>query len=77
MYINLSLSGTWELRIDLQDFKHTKQFAKYSSFQVLSESEKYKLVLGPFTKGNAGEGGHYWSYPAFIQTVVAAILITI
>ncbi|KAM4663936.1 ficolin-1-like [Discoglossus pictus] len=45
----------WELRVDLQDFKNTKYFAKYSSFQVLGEDEKYKLVLGNFKEGNAGD----------------------
>ncbi|XP_075041749.1 ficolin-1-like isoform X2 [Mixophyes fleayi] len=51
----LTSSGTWELRIDLQDFNNTKEFAKYSSFKVLGESEKYKLLLGNFIAGNAGD----------------------
>ncbi|KAM4663915.1 ficolin-1-like [Discoglossus pictus] len=50
----ITSSGTWELRIDLQDFQNTKHFAKYSSFQVLGEEEKYKLLLGDFKEGNAG-----------------------
>ncbi|KAM4696071.1 ficolin-1-like [Rhinophrynus dorsalis] len=50
----LTASGKWELRIDLQDFQHTKIFAKYASFQVLGEAEKYKLILGAFTAGNGG-----------------------
>ncbi|CAH2329780.1 Hypothetical predicted protein, partial [Pelobates cultripes] len=49
----LTSAGTWELRIDLKDFENTKQFAKYASFQVLGESEKYKLLLGAFKNGNA------------------------
>ncbi|KAM8934716.1 ficolin-1-like isoform 3-T3 [Pelodytes ibericus] len=51
----LTSSGTWELRVDLQDFENTKQFAKYASFQVLGESEMYKLLLGAFKEGNAGD----------------------
>ncbi|PIO39109.1 hypothetical protein AB205_0114310, partial [Aquarana catesbeiana] len=47
--------GTWELRIDLYASDNTKHFAKYASFQVLEEAEKYKLVLGAFTEGNAGD----------------------
>ncbi|XP_071979824.1 ficolin-2-like isoform X2 [Engystomops pustulosus] len=47
--------GTWELRIDLQDFDFINSFAKYSSLKVMGESEKYKLVLGGFTGGNAGD----------------------
>ncbi|XP_075435152.1 ficolin-2-like [Ascaphus truei] len=51
----LTSSGTWELRIDLQDFESIKYFAKYASFKVLGESEKYKLLLGAFKEGNAGD----------------------
>ncbi|XP_053329822.1 ficolin-1-like isoform X1 [Spea bombifrons] len=51
----LTSSGTWELRVDLQDFENVKHFAKYASFKVLGESEKYKLLLGAFTEGNAGD----------------------
>ncbi|XP_053330204.1 ficolin-2-like [Spea bombifrons] len=50
----LTSSGTWELRIDLQDFETKKYFAKYASFRILGESEKYKLLLGAYTTGNAG-----------------------
>ncbi|KAM9324220.1 ficolin-2-like [Gastrophryne carolinensis] len=50
----ITLSGTWELRIDLQAFDNTKYFAKYASFKVLGEAEKFKLLLGAFTDGNAG-----------------------
>lgn len=50
----LTSSGTWEMRIDLQDFENTKHYAKYASFQILGEDEKYKLLLGAFKEGNAG-----------------------
>ncbi|KAM4663906.1 ficolin-1-like isoform 1-T1 [Discoglossus pictus] len=51
----ITSAGTWELRIDLQDFENTKHFAKYSSFKILGEAEKYKLLLGDFKEGNAGD----------------------
>ncbi|XP_053551538.1 ficolin-1-like [Bombina bombina] len=51
----ITSAGTWELRIDLQDFESTKHFAKYTTFQLLGESEKYKLLLGAFTEGTAGD----------------------
>ncbi|CAH2316437.1 Hypothetical predicted protein [Pelobates cultripes] len=51
----LTSAGKWELRVDMQDFENTKHFAKYDSFQILGESEKYKLLLGEFKKGNAGD----------------------
>ncbi|KAG8548287.1 hypothetical protein GDO81_025853 [Engystomops pustulosus] len=51
----LTGTGTWELRIDLHDFETNKYFAKYSSFKILGESEKYKLILGKYTGGNIGD----------------------
>lgn len=46
------------------DFEGNHQFAKYSSFKVAGEAEKYKLVLGGFVGGDAGEwsrGGAAWA----------------
>ncbi|CAM5108847.1 unnamed protein product [Natator depressus] len=40
--------GTHELRIDLRDFEDNCVFAKYKSFEILGETEKYKLILGAF-----------------------------
>ncbi|XP_063807802.1 ficolin-1-like [Pseudophryne corroboree] len=47
--------GTWELRVDLQDFNAGNYFAKYKSFKIMGESEKYKLILGDFVSGTAGD----------------------
>ncbi|XP_075041751.1 ficolin-2-like [Mixophyes fleayi] len=55
----LTSSGRWEMQIDLYDFKHKKVFAKYSSFKVLGESDKYMLLLGNFTDGNIGDAMAY------------------
>ncbi|XP_075116981.1 ficolin-2-like [Leptodactylus fuscus] len=55
----ITSSGTWELRIDLQDFEFVNYFAKYNSFKVMGESEKYKLVLGGFTSGDMGDSLSY------------------
>lgn len=51
-----SAPGTSELRVDLMDFEGNHQFAKYTSFKVAGEAEKYRLVLGAFVEGSAGEG---------------------
>ncbi|XP_040298724.1 ficolin-1-like [Bufo bufo] len=51
----LTSAGTWKLRIDLQDFEIAKYSAEYSSFKILGESEKYKLILGTYTGGNMGD----------------------
>ncbi|XP_004945803.2 ficolin-2 isoform X3 [Gallus gallus] len=55
----LTSLGTCELRVDLRDFDNNYYFAKYASFRVLGESEKYKLVLGDFLGGNAGDSLSY------------------
>ncbi|XP_073455918.1 ficolin-1-A-like [Aquarana catesbeiana] len=55
----LTSTGTWELRIDFQDFDNNWYFAKYTSFSVLGESEKFRLSLGSFTEGNAGDSFTY------------------
>jgi ficolin len=41
--------------VDLSDFEGKHDFAKYSSFQIQGEAEKYKLILGNFLGGGAGE----------------------
>ncbi|XP_021568640.1 ficolin-2 [Carlito syrichta] len=51
----LTSQGTNELRVDLVDFEGNHQFAKYASFKVEGETEKYKLVLGAFVEGTAGD----------------------
>ncbi|XP_041090405.1 ficolin-1-A-like isoform X1 [Polyodon spathula] len=53
--IHLLTTGFHELRIDLEDFERVKTFAKYESFHILDESENYKLLLGKFTSGTAGD----------------------
>ncbi|GAB1286141.1 Ficolin-2 [Apodemus speciosus] len=45
--------GTSELRVDLTDFDGKHDFAKYSSFRIQGETEKYKLILGNFLGGGA------------------------
>ncbi|XP_032021497.1 ficolin-2 isoform X2 [Hylobates moloch] len=51
----LTTQGTSELRVDLVDFEDNHQFAKYRSFKVADEAEKYNLVLGAFVEGSAGD----------------------
>ncbi|XP_064380120.1 ficolin-2-like [Dromaius novaehollandiae] len=59
---------TCELRIDLGDFENNYYFAKYASFRVLGESEKYKLVLGDYLGGNAGDSFSYHKDMPFSTT---------
>ncbi|KAH0504231.1 Ficolin-2 [Microtus ochrogaster] len=51
----LTTQGTSELRVDLIDFEGKHEFAKYSSFRIQGEAEKYKLVLGNFVGGGADQ----------------------
>ncbi|KAF7461802.1 hypothetical protein GHT09_013990 [Marmota monax] len=55
----LTAQGTSELRVDLVDFEGNRDFAKYSSFRVAGEAEKYKLTLGAFVGGSAGDSLTY------------------
>ena len=46
------LSNTSEnvsLRVDLEDFDNTEVYARYETFSVSSESERYKLQVGTFS----------------------------
>ncbi|XP_062938412.1 ficolin-1-like isoform X1 [Cynocephalus volans] len=51
----LTAQGTSELRVDLMDFEGNRQFAKYTSLRMAAEAENYKLVLGAFVGGSAGD----------------------
>uniref|UniRef100_A0A8C3IMM6 Fibrinogen C-terminal domain-containing protein n=1 Tax=Chrysemys picta bellii TaxID=8478 RepID=A0A8C3IMM6_CHRPI len=51
----LSFLGANELRVDLRDFDTNYQFATYRSFKIAGETEKYKLILGAFVNGTAGD----------------------
>ncbi|XP_047556879.1 ficolin-1-like [Lutra lutra] len=55
----LTAQGTIELRVDLVDFEGNRQFAKYSSFRMAGEADKYRLVLGAFAGGSAGDSLTY------------------
>ncbi|XP_037653257.1 ficolin-1-like isoform X2 [Choloepus didactylus] len=51
----LTAQGSSELRVDLTDFQGNHQFAKYSLFKVENEAQKYRLLLGSFVEGSAGD----------------------
>ena len=37
------------LRVDLEDFEGNTSYAEYSMFGVMSENDKYKLILGNYS----------------------------
>nr|XP_032621085.1 ficolin-2-like [Chelonoidis abingdonii] len=51
----LTSLGPQELRVDLKDFDFNYQFAIYRSFKIAGESQRYKLILGEFVNGTAGD----------------------
>lgn len=55
----LTQSKNYELRVDMEDFEGQKVFAAYTSFSVGPESEGYKLNLGSFLNGAAGDSLTY------------------
>ena len=50
----MTMKGTYELRVDMEDFEGNKVYAQYSSFSVGPEAEGYLLTLGSFKDGGAG-----------------------
>uniref|UniRef100_A0AAY5KRP3 Fibrinogen C-terminal domain-containing protein n=1 Tax=Esox lucius TaxID=8010 RepID=A0AAY5KRP3_ESOLU len=51
----LTKTRKYVLRVDMEDFEGKKVFAQYSSFSVGPEAEGYKLTLGDFKDGGAGD----------------------
>uniref|UniRef100_A0A8C0H3W0 Fibrinogen C-terminal domain-containing protein n=1 Tax=Chelonoidis abingdonii TaxID=106734 RepID=A0A8C0H3W0_CHEAB len=51
---------TCELRVDLSDIENKKSFAHYETFSISGQSDKYRLNLGKFLRGTAGDSlsGH-------------------
>ena len=37
------------LRVDLEDFEGNTAYAEYNMFGVMSENDKYKLILGSYS----------------------------
>ncbi|XP_028390982.1 ryncolin-1-like [Dendronephthya gigantea] len=50
----LTKSGQNVLRVDLMDFNGAEAYAKYGTFSVADESDKYRLHIGSYS-GNAGD----------------------
>ncbi|XP_054898869.1 microfibril-associated glycoprotein 4-like [Poeciliopsis prolifica] len=64
----LTQDRNYELRVDMEDFDGQKVFAHYSAFSVGPESEGYKLNLGNFIKGSAGDSLSYHNGKKFTTT---------
>ncbi|CAH2316825.1 Hypothetical predicted protein [Pelobates cultripes] len=51
----LTSTGSHQFRVDFVDFENAKTFAVYKDFRISSETENYKLTVGEYTAGNAGD----------------------
>ncbi len=56
----LTNQDSHQLRIDLEDFDGEKRFAQYDTFRISNGLDKYRLTLGKYSKGDAGDSlsGH-------------------
>nr|XP_033815003.1 fibroleukin [Geotrypetes seraphini] len=54
----LTKSNDMQLRIELEDFKGVKEYAKYKQFYVANEYLKYRLTVGGYD-GSAGDALHF------------------
>ncbi|CAF1168242.1 unnamed protein product [Rotaria magnacalcarata] len=51
----LTNQDSYQLRVDLEDFDAQKRCAEYSSFRISNEADKYRLMVGSYVKGDAGD----------------------
>ncbi|XP_076008336.1 microfibril-associated glycoprotein 4-like [Genypterus blacodes] len=51
----LTKTKSYELRVNLEDFDGQQVYAHYSSFAVGPETDGYRLTLGSFLRGAAGD----------------------
>ena len=52
----MTANGAHELRVDLENWDGLKVQAYYGNFQVASETDKFRLTIGNFLGGSAGDG---------------------
>ena len=45
----LTANNNYALRVDLEDFDGNTAYAEYNIFAVMSENDKYRLILGNFS----------------------------
>ena len=50
----ITSQGRYELRVDMQDLDGAWYYAYYDNFEIKSESENFKLIVGAFT-GNTSK----------------------
>ncbi|XP_063425570.1 ryncolin-1-like [Mytilus trossulus] len=61
---DLTSQGSYELRVDLEDFNGDKAYAKYSTFNIGDQSTNYILIVNGYS-GTAGDALEYHNRQAF------------
>ncbi|XP_076099576.1 fibrinogen-like protein A isoform X1 [Mytilus galloprovincialis] len=61
---DLTSQGSFELRVDLEDFNGDKAYAKYSTFNIGDQSTNYILTVNGYS-GTAGDALNYHNKQAF------------
>ncbi|XP_077140290.1 ficolin-1-B-like isoform X1 [Ranitomeya variabilis] len=51
----LTSGGTFQLRVDLEDFDNNRAYATYSDFSITGEGDFYRLKFDKFIEGTAGD----------------------
>ncbi|CAJ0947738.1 unnamed protein product [Ranitomeya imitator] len=51
--------GSFQLRVDLEDFDNNRAYATYSDFSINGEGDFYRLKLDKFIEGTAGKRSRY------------------
>ena len=54
------------LRVDLEDFERNTAYAEYKMFGVMSENDKYKLILGSYSGKTVNLVIIIWSGGTFV-----------
>ncbi|XP_065943842.1 uncharacterized protein [Magallana gigas] len=62
---HLLSQGTYEMRMDMEDFDNQIRFVKYTSFNVGDESSKYTVTLSGFSGNDGG------TTPVTVRTLTA------
>ncbi|XP_068128693.1 ficolin-1-A-like [Hyperolius riggenbachi] len=61
----LTATGSYQLRVDLEDFDHNRTYATYSEFKLANEGNLYRLWFSKYTGGTAEDSLTYHKDLAF------------
>lgn len=65
---HLLSQGTYELRMDIEDFDNQTHYVKYTRFNLEDESKRYIVMISGFS-GNVDESLVLFSISCFLLTI--------